>query len=184
MFGLNTALKTTAACTAAAIGLSLSPQAHSTDYKFFNAAAVCAPYTSSTPDYAHLRFRAEGVINDSGASKFVICNLPRDSESAWNFETMGTYAFFRRTTAGTPAITSNQCTMTIGFNLTEPLQSKTYSAAPYPGSSTYGFATMLGDIPSGDDLSYGTIVCRIAPGSLMDLIVVLEGEPTDTSPAP
>lgn len=179
---MSNTLKTAVACAIFAAGVSLSPQAHSTDYKFFNAAAVCAPYTSSVPDYAHLRFRAEGVINDSDASKFVICNLPRDSESAWNFETMGTYAFFRRTTTGTPAITSNQCTMTIGFNLAEPLQSKTYSAEPY--SATYGLVTMLGDIPSGDDLSYGTLVCRIAPGSLMDLIVVLEGEATDDPPAP
>jgi len=162
---------------AIAAGMLLSSQARAEDYKHFNAAAVCAPYTASAPDYATLRFRAEGIINDSDASKFVICNVPRDSEAAWaSSGSWGMAAFFRRTTSGTPAITSNQCTLSVGFNLSEPLQSKTYSAEPV--SSTYGYISMENDTPSGDLNSYGTLVCRIAPGSLMDLIVMAEYIPT------
>lgn len=161
-----------------------APAARASDYHF-NAATVCAPYTSSVPDYAQLRFRAEGIINDSDSSKFVICNVPRDSEEAWDgSEDVGVGALFRRTTSGTPAITSNQCTLTVGFNLSEPLQSKTYSAVPYPESSTYGAVLMQGDTPTGDMNSYGTMVCRIASGSLMDLVIVLENDLTAYDPAP
>lgn len=173
------ALKIAVAGTIAAAALSFSPRANAEDYKFFNAATVCAPYTSSVPDYAQLRFRAEGIINDSVSSKFVICNIPRDSETEWaSTGSWGMAAFFRRTTTGTPAITNNQCTLSVGFNLAEPLQSKTYSVVQV--SSTYGYALMQNDTPSGDSLSYATIVCRIAPGSLMDLVEILENDPTDS----
>jgi len=156
-----------------------APDARAVDQKWFNAAAVCAPYTSSAPDYAKLRFRAEGIINDSDASKFVICNLPRDSETEWSPNSWGMLAWFRRTTSGTPPITSNQCTVTVGFNLSEPLQSVVVSAQPY--SSTYGSVGIEAGSPTGDNNSYGTLVCRIAPGAVFDLLYVYEYDDTSGS---
>lgn len=171
-----------ASLTLGAAALS-APTARAGDIKHFNAANICMPYTSSAPDYAQLRFRAEGIINDSDASKFVICSVPRDSETAWGAtEDVGIGVLFRRTASGTPAITSNQCTLSIGFNLSEPLQSKTYSAVPYPESSTYGAIVMQNDTPTGDENSYGTMVCRISPGSLMDLVILLENDATSIDP--
>jgi hypothetical protein len=183
MSNLSACCKLALSSLAFGAALVSAPVAHADDFKHFNAATICAPYTSSAPDYATLRFRAEGIINDSDTSKFVICNIPRDSEAAW--DSSGSWAmaaFFRRTTSGTPAITSNQCTLTVGFNLSEPLQSKTYSAIQY--TSTYGAAVMQNDTPSGDYLSYATLVCRIAPGSLMDLVQLVELGPTDTPSEP
>jgi len=168
-------IKTALAALIVATAALQAPGVRAADSKFYNAAAICAPYTSSAPDYAKLRFRAEGIINDSDASKYVICNLPRDSEAAWSSEgSWGMYAFFRRTTSGTPPITSNQCTITIGFNLSDPLQSVTRSAEQYSPTSTYGFVGVEGATPSGDSNSYGTLVCRIAPGSLLDLLYYYE----------
>jgi hypothetical protein len=165
---------------ALALGAGLpSPEAHAGDQKYFAAAAICAPFTSSQPDFAKLRFRPEGIINDSDSSKFVICNVPRDSETAWAEPgDVSLIALFRRTTIDTPAVTNNQCTLTVGFNATEVLQSKTFSAQLV--TKTYGMISVNADIPTGDSNSYAVMVCRIVPGSLLDLIALSEANPTDS----
>jgi hypothetical protein len=53
---------------------------------------------------------------------------------------------------------------------------------PYPDSSTYGAIVMQDDTPTGDENSYGNLVCRIAPGSLMDLLILLEKDVTSIDP--
>lgn len=161
--------------------LTLASEARASDRKVFSAAAVCAPYTSSAPDYAKLRFRAEGIINDADASKFVICSIPRDSEDGWAADgsDFASAVLFRRTTSGTPAITSNQCVWTVGNNVSEPLQSVTVPATPI--SATYAYS-ILDTPPSGDSNSYALVVCRIAPGSLMDSIILEESGVTYVPP--
>lgn len=168
-----------AALAALALAIVMpAPEAQATDRKRYAASNVCAPFTSSTPDFALLRFRPEGIINDSSSSKFVACSLPVDSETAWNVPgTVGLSVMFRRTTAGTPAVTHNQCTVTVGFNGTDPLQSGTFAAEKT--SPTYGTINVVNEMPIGDGASYATMVCRIVPGSLMDLIIVTEVDPTE-----
>jgi len=172
-----------AAALALVLGAAITAasNAHAGDRKVFSAAAVCAPYTSSVPDYARLRFRAEGIINDADASKFVICSIPRDAESEWASDGSDFEAgiLFRRTTSGTPAITNNQCVWTVGNNFSEPLQSVTVPVTPI--SSTYGYS-LLSTPPSGDHNSYALAVCRIVPGSLMDSIILEENGITDIPP--
>jgi hypothetical protein len=36
------------------------------------------------------------------------------------------------------------------------------------------------DAPSSDNMSYATLVCRIAPGSALDLVNIVEYDSTDT----
>lgn len=174
-----TAASRNALLTALALGAALLSPETRADSKYFAASAVCAPFTASAPDFAKLRFRPEGIINDSDTSKFVICNLPRDSETAWSTDTIFMAVAFRRIAAtGAPAVASNQCTLTVGFNGSEPLQSQTYFAKQE--TQTYGVLTIDGnDMPTSDANSYAVIVCRIVSGSLMDIIVVRESAPTD-----
>lgn len=164
-----------------AASFTLATEAQAGDRKVMSATTVCAPYTSSAPDYATLRFRTEGIINDAAASKFVICNLPRDAEDTWVPGEFVAAAVYRRTTSGTPAITSNQCVWTVGNNYSEPQQSVTIPVVPI--SSTYGYS-VLEDPPSGDVNSYGVAVCRISPGSLLEFFIIQEESPTDIPPAP
>lgn len=162
-----------------ALGAAALSPAHAADTKYFAAAAVCAPFTSSTPDFAKLRFRPEGIINDSDSSKFVICNIPRDSETAWGEQgSAALLATFRRTTIGTPAVTNNQCTLTVGFNATEVLQSKTFAAQQVTQTYASVFVNAA-DMPTGDESSYAVMVCRIVPGSLLDLVAISETNATE-----
>lgn len=140
--------------------------------------AVCQPYTSTPIDPALLRIRADGIINDYPTSKFVICPILRDSETGWA-EAEGVFNYvvsvaFRRFN-GSP-LTSNQCTLTAGWNANDPLQSVTQNAVQF--STTYGIVQFANG-PSTVSDGYAVLVCRIAPGNQMDLIHLVELSSTE-----
>lgn len=166
---------------ALAIGLLPALPAQAADIKTLSTAA-CQPYTSSPIDPALLRVRADGIINDYPTSKFVICPILKDSDNGWSqSDPDSSYVVsvaFRRL-SGSP-LTSNQCTLTAGWNASDPLQSVTKSAEPFGDTTTYGLVQFPGGpntVPDG----YGVLVCRIAPGNQMDLIHLVEISPTETN---
>lgn len=77
------------------------------------------------------------------------------------------------------ALTSNQCTLTAGWNGADPLQSVTQDAMQI--STTYGLVQFV-EGPNAIPDGYGVLVCRIAPGNQMDLIHLAEEGATDINP--
>lgn len=154
------------------LAIGLASPLHAADYSDFKvmSGAMCSPYTSSpSVDYSKLRFRADGVTNESTGYQYVVCAPTRDSETSWGYSDTNASAtyivFFRANTVGT-----NQCTLTVGTTA--------YGSNTYTKSVAGVVGTTVGmyfyDVKANFSESPGTLVCRIAPKHTLSLIEINE----------
>jgi hypothetical protein len=154
------------------LAIAISGPLYAQDYNDFKvmSGAMCSPYTSSpSPDYSKLRFRADGVTNESNGYLYVVCAPTRDSEQSWGYgddnATASYDIYFRANTVGT-----DQCTLTVG---TTAYGSNTYtgSVEGIVGQTvTINFSGVVANFAE----SPGTLVCRIAPKHTLSLIEINE----------
>lgn len=153
------------------------PQAEASDLKFYSAGG-CAPYTTGTPNYNELRFRSDGVQNQSTGYRYVICPIVRDSQGTWGFnpgETGSVTAWFRTNTAGT-----FQCTLT-GGSTADSSFAITQSTTGNPGDTlTISFAS-VDFYNNGPYDAPVSLVCRLPGGGTLSKYSVNEAAVTDSN---
>lgn len=166
------------AILAAAVTAPLHAQQYN-DRKIWSG-SVCTPYTSSAPDYSALKFRADGVANQSNSYQYVICALTRDAENTWGYGgdngTAFIFTYFRANTTGT-----DQCTLTVGTTANGSV-SETKSTAGVVGETTIvAFSNVVAEHAEAP----ATLVCRIAPKHTLSYVSQMEfNVRTDTYVAP
>jgi hypothetical protein len=162
----------------AVLALATPDKAQAGDFKFYSAGG-CAPYTTGTPNYSELRFRSDGVQNQSNGYRFVICPIVRDSESSWGLDATGdVQVYFRTNSAGT-----FQCTLTGGstaggsYSLTEEVSGN-------PGDTLYIDFSAVDVYNNGASDAPMSLVCRLPPKGTLAKYWVDEDDVTDDPPAP
>lgn len=165
--------------TAALLAASLPQSASANDWKQYSAGG-CAPYTTGTPNYSELRFRSDGVQNQSNGYRYVICPVVRDADNTWGFsggDTGSVGLQFRTNTAGT-----FECTLT-GGSTAGGSYSTTQSVSGDPGDTLYmnfsGIDLWAQDVSDAPV----SLVCRLPPkGTLAKYYVAEEGVTDDPHP--
>jgi hypothetical protein len=167
--------------SAALIAMSSVQPVAASDFKFYSAGG-CAPYTTGTPNYNELRFRSDGVQNQSDGYRYVICPVVRDMQSSWGFnsgETGGVVLYFRTNTAG-----SFQCTLT-GGSTSGGSYSITNSTSGNPGDNLIISFSGVDFYNNGATDAPVSIVCRLPPKGTLAKYSVNESGVTDSyAPAP
>ncbi len=158
------------------LGMSAAQAADSKHYSGGN----CAPFTTGMPNYNELRFRPDGVQNQSTGYRYVICPIVRDSEADWGSgeaDYIHMYAQLRGNAAG-----NFQCTLTVG-STTNGSFSKTQSADAAAGETVTLFWDSINVTETGVLDHPATIVCRLPPKGTLAMYNVIEETVTDlTSP--
>ena len=166
------------AATVAVLAAIPCQPAQAGDWKQYSAGG-CAPYTTATPNYNELRFRSDGVQNQSDGYRYVICPVVRDADNTWGFnvgENGDVTLLFRTNTTGT-----FQCTLN-GGSTVGGSHAITLSTSGDPGE------TLSITFPDVDFWNEGisdgpvSIVCRLPPKGTLAKYSVNEDAITDDPP--
>ena len=175
---MNSKILPLAPAIAALLSIGAYQPAHAADMKHYSAGG-CAPYTTGTPNYNELRFRSDGVQNQSNGYRYVICPIVRDSEDTWGItDGADVTVHFRTNTTG-----NFQCTLTGGATVGGS-HAITQSISGDPGQNIDIVFANVNFAAEGVTDAPVSLVCRLPPKGTLSLYHVNERPVTDDPHVP